>query len=277
MSSARSSDSFSVAIAGVAGRMGRQLAAVAHRHGLAIDGGSEVAGSPDLGADIGLLAGLPHLGLTPQSDPVAAAAGADVWLDFTRPEATLAALDALKHTNVRAAIIGTTGFTDAEEQEILRAASSLAIVKSGSFALGIKLLESLIRRAAASLGPDWDIEVLETHHNRKVDAPSGTALMLGEAAAEGRGKSLAELRTGPYDGRSAAREAGKIGFSVRRMGGVIGEHSVSFASDTEIVTLSHTSLDRAMFAEGAIKAAAWALNQSPGLYSMDDVLGLSDN
>ncbi|MEZ5967534.1 MAG: 4-hydroxy-tetrahydrodipicolinate reductase [Hyphomonas sp.] len=277
MTAPTSSESFSVAIAGVAGRMGRQLAAVAHRHGLAIDGGSEVAGSPDLGADIGLLAGLPHLGLTPQSDPVAAAAGADVWLDFTRPEATLAALDALKHTNVRAAIIGTTGFTDAEEQEILRAASSLAIVKSGSFALGIKLLESLIRRAAASLGPDWDIEVLETHHNRKVDAPSGTALMLGEAAAEGRGKSLAELRTGPYDGRSAAREAGKIGFSVRRMGGVIGEHSVSFASDTEIVTLSHTSLDRAMFAEGAIKAAAWALNQSPGLYSMDDVLGLSDN
>ena len=251
MSSARSSDSFSVAIAGVAGRMGRQLAAVAYRHRLAIAGGSEVAGAPELGSDIGTLAGLPPLGLTPQSDPVAAAAGADVWLDFTRPEATLAALDALKHTNVRAAIIGTTGFTDAEENEIAR--------------------------AAASLGPDWDIEVLETHHNRKVDAPSGTALMLGEAAAEGRGKSLAELRAGPYDGRDAARAPGKIGFSVRRMGGVIGEHSVSFASDTEIVTLSHTSLDRAMFAEGAIKAAAWALNQSPGLYSMDDVLGLSGN
>ena len=277
MSSARSSDSFSVAIAGVAGRMGRQLAAVAYRHRLAIAGGSEVAGAPELGSDIGTLAGLPPLGLTPQSDPVAAAAGADVWLDFTRPEATLAALDALKHTNVRAAIIGTTGFTDAEENEIARAAAGLVIVKSGSFALGIKLLESLIRRAAASLGPDWDIEVLETHHNRKVDAPSGTALMLGEAAAEGRGKSLAELRAGPYDGRDAVRAPGKIGFSVRRMGGVIGEHSVSFASDTEIVTLSHTSLDRAMFAEGAIKAAAWALNQSPGLYSMDDVLGLSGN
>ncbi|MEZ5998749.1 MAG: 4-hydroxy-tetrahydrodipicolinate reductase [Hyphomonas sp.] len=270
-------DSFSVAIAGVAGRMGRQLAAVAHRRGLAIAGGSELAGSPHLSADIGDLAGIPHLGVQPQSDAVAAASGADVWLDFTRPEATLAALEALKHTSVRAAIIGTTGFTEAEEKDIARAADGLVIVKSGSFALGIKLLESLVRRAAASLGPDWDIEVLETHHNQKVDAPSGTALMLGEAAAEGRGHPLSDLRAGPYDGRAAAREPGKIGFSVRRMGGVIGEHSVSFGCDTEIVTLSHTSLDRSLFAEGALKAAAWALNQTPGLYSMDDVLGLSGN
>ena len=271
------SDSFSVAIAGVAGRMGRQLAAVAHRSGLTVAGGTEIAGSPNLDTDIGELAGIPHLGVKPESDPVAAAANADVWLDFTRPAATLAALEALKHTRVRAAIIGTTGFSPAEEKEVEKAAADLVIVKSGSFALGIKLMEVLIRRAAASLGPEWDIEVLETHHNKKVDAPSGTALMLGEAAAEGRGQPLSELRTGPYDGPDAAREPGKIGFSVRRMGGVIGEHSVSFASDTEIVTLSHTSLDRAMFAEGAIKAAIWSLKQKPGLYSMDDVLGLSGN
>ena len=271
------SDSFSVAIAGVAGRMGRQLAMVAHREGLAIAGGTEIAGSPHLDTDIGELAGLPHLGVKPESDPVAAAANADVWLDFTRPTATLAALEALKHTRVRAAIIGTTGFSPAEEKEIERAASDLVIVKSGSFALGIKLLEVLIRRAAASLGPDWDIEVLETHHNKKVDAPSGTALMLGAAAAEGRGDTLDALRTGPYDGPNAAREPGKIGFAVRRMGGVIGEHSVSFGSETEIVTLSHTALDRAMFAGGAIKATHWALKQAPGLYNMDDVLGLSGN
>ncbi|HPF23637.1 MAG TPA: 4-hydroxy-tetrahydrodipicolinate reductase [Hyphomonas sp.] len=271
------SDSFSVAIAGVAGRMGRQLAAVGHRRGLTIAGGTEVAGSPHLDMDIGDLAGIPHLGVKPQSDPVAAAASADVWLDFTRPAATLAALEALKHTRVRAAIIGTTGFSPAEEKQVERAAAGLVIVKSGSFALGIKLLETLIRRAAASLGPDWDIEVLESHHNKKVDAPSGTALMLGEAAAEGRGSTLEALRAGPYDGPDAARKPGTIGFSVRRMGGVIGEHEVSFASDTEIVTISHTSLDRAMFAEGALKAAAWALKQSPGLYSMDDVLGLSGN
>ena len=269
--------SYTVAIAGVAGRMGRQLAAVAHRRGLAIAGGTELAGSPQLDMDIGDLAGLPHLGVQPESDPVAAAGKADVWLDFTRPAATLAALEALKHTRVRVAIIGTTGFSPAEEKEIARAAGDLAIVKSGSFALGIKLLETLIRRAAASLGPDWDIEVLETHHNKKVDAPSGTALMLGEAAAEGRGGTLEALRTGPYDGPDAAREPGRIGFSVRRMGGVVGEHSVSFASDTEVVTLSHTALDRAMFAQGALKAADWAVNQPPGLYSMDDVLGLSGN
>ena len=277
MTAPQPTDSFSVAIAGVAGRMGRQLAAVAHRQGLTVAGGTEVAGSPQLDMDIGDLAGIPHLGLKPESDPVAAAAKADVWLDFTRPAATLAALQALKHTPVRVAIIGTTGFSAAEEKELAKAAADLVIVKSGSFALGIKLLETLVRRAAASLGPDWDIEVLETHHNRKVDAPSGTALMLGEAAAEGREQPLSELRAGPYDGPDAAREPGRIGFSVRRMGGVIGEHSVSFASDTEIVTLSHTSLDRAMFAEGALKAAVWALKQRPGLYSMDDVLGLSGN
>ncbi len=277
MTASPPSDSFSVAIAGVAGRMGRQLAAVGHRRGLTIAGGTEVAGSPHLDMDIGDLAGIPHLGVKPQSDPVAAAAAADVWLDFTRPAATLAALEALKHTRVRAAIIGTTGFSPAEEKQVERAAAGLVIVKSGSFALGIKLLETLIRRAAASLGPDWDIEVLESHHNKKVDAPSGTALMLGEAAAEGRGRPLSELRAGPYDGPDAARQPGTIGFSVRRMGGVIGEHEVSFASDTEIVTLSHTSLDRSMFAEGALKAAAWALKQSPGLYTMDNVLGLSGN
>jgi len=271
------SDSFSVAIAGVAGRMGRQLAAVAHRRGLTVAGGTEIAGSPHLDTDIGGLAGIPYLGVKPESDPVAAAAKADVWLDFTRPAATLAALQALKHTPVRVAIIGTTGFSPAEEKELERAGKDLVIVKSGSFALGIKLLETLIRRAAASLGEDWDIEVLETHHNRKVDAPSGTALMLGQAAAEGRGSSLEALQAGPYDGPDAAREPGKIGFAVRRMGGVVGEHSVSFGSDTEIVTISHTALDRAMFAEGALKAADWALKQAPGLYTMDDVLGLSGN
>ena len=273
----QTSDSFSVAIAGVAGRMGRQLAAVSHRHGLTVAGGTEIAGSPHLDTDIGDLSGIPNLGVKPASDPVTAAAKADVWFDFTRPAATIAALEALKHTPVRVAIIGTTGFSPAEEKALEAAAGGLSIVKSGSFALGIKMLETLIRRAAASLGPDWDIEVLETHHNKKVDAPSGTALMLGEAAAEGRGGTLNDLRTGPYDGPDAAREPGKIGFSVRRMGGVIGEHSVSFGSDTEIVTLSHTSLDRAMFAEGALKAAKWALKQPPGLYSMDDVLGLSGN
>ena len=203
-----------------------------------------------------------------------AAKGADVWIDFTRPQATLASLQALADAGVKAAVVGTTGFDAAEEAEIAELSHKIAIVKAGNFSLGVNLLCALTRRAAESLGEDWDIEVLETHHRRKVDAPSGTALMLGDAAASGRGSTLKALRSGPYDGPDAKREAGKIGFAVRRSGGVIGEHEVTFASDMEVVSLSHTALDRAAFAHGALAAARWAVRQKPGLYNMDDVLGL---
>lgn len=271
------SDSLRVAIAGVGGRMGRQLVGAALDAGLSVTGGSEAPSSDHLGEDIGELAGRRLLGLKPATDPVAAASNADVWIDFTRPAATLAALDSLKHTSVRAAIIGTTGFSDEDETEIARAAETLAIVKAGNFSVGINLLQALTRMAAERLGPDWDIEIYETHHRRKVDAPSGTALMIGEAAATGRGKPLSDLRAPPYDGPNARRRAGSIGFAVRRTGGVIGEHEVSFGSDMEILTLSHTALDRAVFAHGALGAAAWAFRQDPGLYDMNDVLGLSGN
>lgn len=271
------SDSLNVAIAGVAGRMGRQLVAAALDAGLQVTGGSEAPASDHLNSDIGELAGRPTLHLQPATDPVAAAARADVWIDFTRPAATLAALEALKHTRVRAAIIGTTGFSAAEEAEIAKAADALAIVKAGNFSIGVNLLEALTRMAAERLGDGWDIEILETHHRRKVDAPSGTALMLGDAAAKGRGQPLSDLRGGPYDGPDSKRKEGSIGFSVRRMGDVIGEHAVSFGSDMETLTLTHTALNRAVFAHGALNAAAWAARQAPGLYSMDDMLGLSGN
>ncbi|WP_273242972.1 4-hydroxy-tetrahydrodipicolinate reductase [Hyphomonas atlantica corrig.] len=271
------SDSMRVAVAGVAGRMGRQLVGAALDAGLTVTGGSEAPASEFLSHDIGELAGRRLLDLRPATDPVAAASNADVWIDFTRPAATLAALDSLKHTSVRAVIIGTTGFSDEEEAEIADAAKTLSIVKAGNFSVGINLLQALTRMAAERLGPGWDIEVLETHHRRKVDAPSGTALMVGEAAAAGRGKPLSELRAAPYDGPDAKRRAGSIGFAVRRSGGVIGEHEVSFASDMEILSLSHTAIDRAVFAHGALGAAAWALRQDAGLYDMDDVLGLSGN
>ncbi|WP_034827800.1 4-hydroxy-tetrahydrodipicolinate reductase [Hyphomonas pacifica] len=277
MTDSAGTQSFSVAIAGVAGRMGRQLVGAALDSGLDVTGGSEAPASEHLGSDIGELAGRRLLHLKPATDPVSAAGNADVWIDFTRPAATLAALDSLKHTRVRAAIIGTTGFTPAEEAEIARAANGLAIVKAGNFSVGVNLLQALTRMAAERLGPDWDIEIYETHHRRKVDAPSGTALMLGEAAAEGRGKPLSELRAPPYDGPDAKRRAGNIGFAVRRTGGVIGDHEVSFGSDMELLTLSHTALDRAVFAHGALSAAAWAVQQDPGLYNMNDVLGLSGN
>jgi len=263
-----------MAVAGCAGRMGRQLVKAAHEAGHAVTGGSEAPGSEYLGRDLGTLAGLDPLGAVAHAGMSEAGKGADVWMDFTVPSATLLALSMLPSLGVKAAIIGTTGFSEAEEAQITLAAERVAIVKAGNYSLGVNLLEALVRQAASRLGEDWDIEVLETHHNRKLDAPSGTALMLGEAAAEGRGKPLSGLRTGPYDGPDAKREHGKIGFSVRRTGSVIGEHEVTFGSDMEIVSLSHTALDRAVFAHGAIKAAEWAAAQPPGLYDMSDVLGV---
>lgn len=263
-----------VAIAGVAGRMGRQLAAVAIDRGIRIAGATEVAAANAYGEDIGLLAGRRPIGLKPVARIADAAAQATVWIDFTRPAATLTALQGLSATPVCAAVIGTTGFSPAEEEQIADAASRIAIVKAGNFSIGVNLLEALTRLAASRLGEDWDIEVLETHHRMKADAPSGTALMLGAAAAEGRGAPLSQLRAPPYDGPQAARQEGQIGFAVRRAGGVIGEHEVMFGSEKELIRLSHTALDRSVFAEGALHAAAWAARQPAGLYNMNDVLGL---
>ena len=267
-------DHLNIAIAGAAGRMGRQLVKAAIDQGHRISGGSEAPGSIHLGRDIGELADIKPLGVAAYASIAEAAKGADVWIDFTVPRVTLAALDVLPSVGVKAVVIGTTGFTPEEEAAIERAGERLAIVKAGNFSLGVNLLQALVKQAASRLGDDWDIEVLETHHRRKIDAPSGTALMLGEAAADGRGKPLSELRAAPYDGADAKRVAGEIGFAVRRGGGVIGDHEVTFASDMEIVSLQHTALDRAVFAHGAIKAAAWAAASKHGFYGMDDVLGV---
>lgn len=267
-------DQLNIAIAGVAGRMGRQLVKSAADAGHLVSGGSEAPASPHLGGDIGALAGLEPTGVMAQADIRDAASKANVWVDFTIPAATLAALDAMPGCGVKAMVIGTTGFSAAEEKSLEAASKEIAIVRAGNFSLGINLLQALVRQAAARLGADWDIEVLETHHRRKLDAPSGTALMLGEAAAAGRGESLEDLRLDPYNGPDAQRERGKIGFSVRRSGGVIGDHDVTFGSDMETLSLSHTAIDRAVFANGAIKAAEWAVMQPPGLYGMDDVLGV---
>lgn len=268
------SSTLKVSIAGIAGRMGQQIARAALAAGHEISGASEAPGSPDLGKDLGAILERPSLGVLSVAGPAEAAQGSDVWIDFTAPGATLAALAVLKAQGVRAAVIGTTGFDGAQEAEIAEIADDIAIVKAGNFSLGVTLLCELTRRAAGSLGEGWDIEVLETHHRHKADAPSGTALMLGDAAAQGRGADLKTLRRAPYDGPEAKREAGMIGFAVRRSGGVIGEHEVTFGSDMEIVSLAHTALDRAVFANGALAAARWAVRQPPGLYSMRDVLGL---
>lgn len=264
-----------IAIAGVAGRMGQTLVRTVLVEGHDLVGGTEVPTTPVRDTDLARLVGLPYeLGVTPVTDVVEAARDARVWIDFTRPDATLAALDALRHTPVHAVIIGTTGFDAKDEARIARAAEDMAVVKAGNFSLGVNLLTALARLAAARLGGDWDAEVLETHHRRKVDAPSGTALMLGQAVAEGRGQTLAALRSPPYDGPDARRMDGTIGFAVRRSGGVVGEHEVTFASDREVIALGHQALDRSVFAAGALHAAGWAMGQAPGLYDMEDVLDL---
>ncbi|MBI1252031.1 MAG: 4-hydroxy-tetrahydrodipicolinate reductase [Alphaproteobacteria bacterium] len=264
-----------LAIAGAEGRMGAALIRAAHASADArVVGATERPGSAALGQDAGVLAGLHKpLGVTVLASCADAAANADAWIDFTTPDATIAALKALK--GVRAAIIGTTGFNTAEHQDVIRtAAQRFAVVRSGNFSLGVAMLAALTRIAAARLGPDWDIEITEAHHRHKVDAPSGTALMLGEAAAQGRAAPLERLELPARDGVTGPRPSGGIGFSVIRGGGIVGEHDVAFAAEREVLRLSHQALDRAVFADGALEAARWAVNQPPGLYAMDDVLGL---
>jgi 4-hydroxy-tetrahydrodipicolinate reductase len=272
-----------IAIAGAAGRMGQMLTRLAATEDSMVVGASEHPASPALGKDPGSLAGVDPCGCAIAASPLEAAAGAEVWIDFTTPAAALAALDALSASpgsasGVRAVIIGATGFTPDQDSAIAVHARRIAIVKAGNFSLGVNLLLALVEQAAQRLGPDWDIEIFEAHHRHKTDAPSGTALMIGEAAASGRGRKLQDLRAQPWNSPSGAgggaRETGKIGFSVARMGGVVGDHEASFASESETLTLGHRALDRGVFARGALRAARWAVGRPPGLYSMRDVLSV---
>lgn len=261
-------------VLGAGGRMGRMLVrAVASEPGSRLHAALERPGSDCLGQDPGPLAGIPATGLVITDDIAAALDGADGLLDFTTPEATLALARRTAELGL-IHIIGTTGMTAAQLEELRGITGKARIVQSGNMSLGVNLLASLVRRAARSLGPDWDIEVLEMHHRMKVDAPSGTALLLGEAAAEGRAIDLAEHSVRVRDGHPGARRAGDIGFATLRGGSVVGDHSVVFAGPGERLTLSHHAEDREIFARGAVRAALWAFDKKPGLYSMTDVLGL---
>jgi 4-hydroxy-tetrahydrodipicolinate reductase len=257
--------SIRIAIAGIAGRMGQALVRSAG-DGFSIAGGSERAGSDALGAAPG--------GWTVSDSANKAAQSADVWIDFTTPDASLEALELLKLTKVKAAIIGTTGLSPQQEQQVAAHANRIAIVRDRNFSLGVNLMIGLVEQVSARLKADWDIEISEGHHRRKVDAPSGTALMIGEAAARGRGAPLSELRAPPHDGQTGPRKEGSIAFSVIRGGGIIGDHEAAFISDEEVLSIGHRALDRAIFAKGALAAAKWAVDQKPGLYSMRDVLSL---
>ena len=198
----------------------------------------------------------------------------DVVIDFSTAEASVELARTCAARGGPALVIGSTGFSPEQDAAILAAAESIAIVRSGNFSLGVNILIGLVEHAAQRLdAADWDIEVLEAHHRKKADAPSGTALMLGEAAAAGRGSELSALRSPPRDGVQGARKPGSIGFAAVRAGGIVGEHTVMFASDDEVLTLSHSAIDRSLFAKGAVAAAAWVRQRKRGLYDMQDVLG----
>jgi 4-hydroxy-tetrahydrodipicolinate reductase len=260
-----------IVVAGAGGRMGRALVrAVAETDGCVLSGALEAKGHPDLGQDAGTLAGLKPLGVAVTDDPLPLLAKAQALIDFTTPQSTveLAALSAQARI---VHVIGTTGLSDDDEAKIRAAARHAVIVKSGNFSLGVNVLAKLVREAATAL-PNYDVEIVEMHHRRKVDAPSGTALMLGEAAAQGRGISLSENSVRGRDGQTGARKDGVIGFASLRGGTVIGEHQVILAGPQERIVLTHVAEDRAMFAAGAVAAAKWGQGKKPGLYAMADVL-----
>jgi 4-hydroxy-tetrahydrodipicolinate reductase len=263
-------------VAGAGGRMGRTLVrAIAETPGLALVGATEHGNSPLIGEDSGLLAGLGVNRVPVVSEVKPLAIGAEAIIDFTTPAASVAFAGIAAEARI-AHVIGTTGLAADDEAKIKAAADRAVIVKSGNMSLGVNLLAALVRRVAKTLDDEFDIEVLEMHHNRKVDAPSGTALLLGRAAAEGRGVDLAQRSVRSRDGHTGAREKGDIGFAALRGGTVVGEHSVIFAGPAERIELVHKAEDRMIFARGALRAALWARSQQPGVYSMFDVLGLGE-
>src|SRR6202166_2988255 len=263
-------------VAGAGGRMGRALTRViSETSGAVITGALEAPGSELLGLDAGVLAGLPANGVLLSADLWSLSANADAILDFTVPGATIANV-AIAAERGLVHVIGTTGLSESDDAVIKSVTSRAIVVKSGNMSLGVNLLAALVKRVAQSLDDDFDIEILEMHHRAKIDAPSGTALMLGRAAAEGRGLDLAQHSVRSRDGQTGARHPGDIGFAALRGGTVVGDHSVIFAGTAERIELTHRAEDRMIFARGALKAALWARGRPPGLYSMADVLELGD-
>lgn len=260
-------------VAGASGRMGRTLIReIAQGSGITLCGALEMEGHPNLGMDSGTLSGMQPNGIMLTADPLPVLAGAQGIVDFTTPMVSLMLADLAAQARI-VHVIGTTGFDPKGEERIRAAARHAVIVKSGNMSMGVNLLAALVERAARSL-PDYDVEVLEMHHRNKVDAPSGTALLLGEAAAKGRGIALEKNWVKSRDGHTGAREEGTIGFATLRGGTVVGEHSVIFAGLGERITLAHSAEDRTIFAHGALNAARWGHGKKPGLYAMTDVLGL---
>lgn len=263
-------------VVGAAGRMGRMLVKTIHETpGATVCGAIENEGSVALGQDAGLLAGIGEIGVRISDDPLPLFAQAEGVLDFTIPAATrafagLAAQARIVH------VVGTTGLSEDDIAALEAAGRHAVVVRSGNMSMGVNLLAAMVQRVAQALGEEFDVEIVEMHHKHKVDAPSGTALLLGEAAARGRGIDLATRSARARDGITGARHSGDIGFASLRGGTVVGEHSVIFAGAGERIEISHRAEDRAIFARGALRAALWGKGRKPGLYSMMDVLGLGE-
>jgi 4-hydroxy-tetrahydrodipicolinate reductase len=261
-----------LAVAGAGGRMGRALIeAGAATPGIAIAAALDVAESHCIGRDAGEFAAGAR-GIAIGSDIAAAVAACDILVDFTRPEGTLAHLAACRRAKKKI-IIGTTGFDGAQLDAIRAASKEIAVVLAPSFSIGMNVTMKLVEMASKTLGADYDVEVFEVHHKHKVDAPSGTALKLGEVAAKARGQDLAGAGVYARHGLTGERKPGTIGFSVARGGDIIGDHTVLFAGTGERVEVTHRSSSRATYAQGAMRSALWLASKPPGLYDMQDVLG----
>lgn len=268
------SENIRVVVTGVSGRMGQMiLAGVRSNTKTRLVGAIEREGHDWIGKDVGIVSGGTSLGIEVSADPASVFKDADAIIDFSAPNASvqfsiLAAKLGIVH------VIGTTGFSDHELVLIGNSGKKAKIIRAGNMSLGVNLLVQLTKRVAAVLDDDFDVEIIEAHHNKKVDAPSGTAIMLGGAAADGRQVALSKVRDSGRDGLTGHRNKGDIGFVSVRGGDVVGEHDVLFAAAGERIVLRHIATDRAIFVRGALKAVEWGILQAPGEYSMEDVLGL---
>lgn len=266
--------SYRIGVMGGGGRMGQMLVReIAATEGCVVAGGTEAPGSDKVGRDLGEVAGLRPMNAKIVTDPAAVFDAADAIIDFTAPAATVA------HARLAAAkgkvlVIGTTGLSDADDKAVAEAARSATIVRAPNMSLAVNLLLALTEQVASRLGPEFDIEIVEIHHRHKVDAPSGTALALGDAAAKGRGVKLKDVAVRGRDGHTGTRPSGAIGFAALRGGAEVGDHTVMFCGPAERIELTHKAASRQIYASGAVKAALWARGRKPGLYGMKDVLGL---
>lgn len=265
-----------IAVAGIGGKMGGMIARLAVQDpDIELTGATEAPGHNFVGESIGAIVNIKEVKGLVSDNPEEALKNADVYVDFTSPSATVKALEACVHLK-KSAVVGTTGMSEEQHEKIKEFAGSIAVVFSPNMSLGVNLLATLVEKTASALGADYDIEIIETHHKMKADAPSGTALLLAKSAAKGRGLELQKCAVYGREGRPGPRPVDQIGIMAVRGGDIVGEHTVLFAGNGERIELIHRAHSRETFARGALRAAKWVAGKKPGLYSMMDVLGIKE-